>query len=138
MSSEAGINVSALCYWGWFRSFLARSRVAMVDRFPVFDVILKKRGRRWRWCLCSTEGNTVMLGSEPSRAAARYEANKALFLLLLTAPYRSQLSARLDQEARVRRWFRSLRRSGNSFDDPQPPAANLKRSHAPEARAFFF
>jgi hypothetical protein len=75
--------------------------VAMVDRFPVFDVILKKRGRKWRWCLCTTEGKAVMLGSEASRAAARYEANKALFLLLLTAPYRSQLSARLDQEARV-------------------------------------
>lgn len=35
-----------------------------------------------------------MLGSEGSRAAARYEANKALFLLLLSAPFQPRFSAK--------------------------------------------
>ena len=67
---------------------------AMEFRFPVFEVVVKRRGRKWRWYVSTTEGKTVMLGSEGSRAAARYEANRALFLLLLSAPYRSQISAR--------------------------------------------
>jgi len=47
------------------------------------------------WCVSRTDGKTVMFDSESSRVAAGYEANKALFLLLLSAPYRSQISARL-------------------------------------------
>ena len=35
-----------------------------------------------------------MMGAERSRPAARYEANKALFLLLLSAPYRSKVAVR--------------------------------------------
>jgi hypothetical protein len=62
--------------------------VAMHDRFPVFEVVLKKRGRRWRWLVCTTKANAVMCGSEGSRAGARYQADRALFLLLLTAPLR--------------------------------------------------
>jgi hypothetical protein len=50
---------------------------------------LRKRGRTWRWCVCTTEGEVVMQGSEGSRAAAKYQADRALFLLLLSAPYRS-------------------------------------------------
>jgi hypothetical protein len=68
---------------------------AMGCRFPVFEVVVKRRGRKWRWCVSTTEGKTVMLGSEGSRVAAAYEANRALFLLLLSAPYRLQISARL-------------------------------------------
>ena len=34
-----------------------------------------------------------MGGSERSRSAARYNANRALFLLLLTAPYRQRRTA---------------------------------------------
>ena len=34
----------------------------------------------------------MMLGSESSRPAAKYQANRALLLLLLTAPYRYRLS----------------------------------------------
>jgi hypothetical protein len=64
-----------------------------LDQFPVFEVHLKKRGRKWRWCVCTSEGYVVMLGSEGSRPAAKYKAHRALFLLLLSAPYRSiQLS----------------------------------------------
>jgi len=49
----------------------------------------------------TTEGTAIMHGSERSLLAARYEANRALFLLLMSAPYRSQLLARLE-EARTR------------------------------------
>ena len=72
----------------------------MPGRFPIFEMVLKKRGRKWRWCVCTTEGKAVMLGSEGSRAAARYEANSALFLLLLTSPYRSRALARSASHAK--------------------------------------
>jgi len=62
--------------------------MAMPVQFPVFEVILKKRRRSWTWCLCTTEGQVVMQGSERRRPAAKYKADSALFLLLLGAPYR--------------------------------------------------
>ena len=62
--------------------------VAMHGQFPIFDVVLKKRRRRWRWFVCTTKGEVVMCGSEGSRSGARYQADRALFLLLLTAPLR--------------------------------------------------
>jgi hypothetical protein len=62
--------------------------MAMPDQFPVFEVILKKRRRSWTWCLCTTEGQVVMQGSERRRPAAKYKADSALFLMLLGAPYR--------------------------------------------------
>jgi hypothetical protein len=60
-----------------------------VDQFPVFDVVLRKRGRGWQWRVCTAEGDVVMQGSESIRPAAKYKAERALFLLLLSAPYRS-------------------------------------------------
>jgi len=61
----------------------------MPDQFPVFEVMLKKRGRAWRWCVCASEGQIVTEGSERRRSAAKYKADRALFLQLLWAPYRS-------------------------------------------------
>jgi hypothetical protein len=66
----------------------------MSDRIRIFEVALKRRGRKWGWWVRTTEGEVVMMGAERSRPAARYEANKALFLLLLSAPYRSQVAVR--------------------------------------------
>jgi hypothetical protein len=60
-----------------------------MDQLPVFELALTKRGRTWRWRVCTTEGAVVMQGSEGSRPAAKYKADRALFLLLLSAPYRS-------------------------------------------------
>ncbi len=68
----------------------------MPDQFPVFEVILKKQGRAWRWRVCTTEGQVVMQGSEPRRPAAKYKADRALFLLLLWAPYRLTRLSNLD------------------------------------------
>jgi hypothetical protein len=59
-----------------------------VDPFLVFELVLNKRGRSWRWSVCTTDGATVMVGSENNRPAAKYQADRALFLLLLSAPYR--------------------------------------------------
>src|SRR5258707_10795613 len=63
--------------------------IAMPDQFPIFEKVLKKRSRTWRWRVCTTEGDVVIQGSESSRPAAKYKADRALFLLLLSAPYRS-------------------------------------------------
>lgn len=38
-----------------------------------------------------------MTGSRSSRSVARYEADRALFLMLLSAPYHSRLSERMIQ-----------------------------------------
>jgi hypothetical protein len=62
----------------------------MPDYFPVFEVALRKRGRTtWRWWVYTTEGDIMMHGSETSRTAAKYRADRALFLLLSSAPYRT-------------------------------------------------
>jgi hypothetical protein len=63
--------------------------ITMADKFPVFEVLLKRRGRKCSWNVCTSEGDVVMQGSESSRPAANYKADRALFLLLLSAPYRS-------------------------------------------------
>src|ERR1700730_13374663 len=62
-----------------------------VDQFPLFEVVVKKRRRTWRWPVCTSEGAVVMQGSESSRPAAKYKGDRALFLLLLSAPYRSAI-----------------------------------------------
>jgi len=77
-----------------------RLGIHMPDRYPIFGIELNKRRRKWRWRVCAAEGEAVMQGAESSRMAAKYQANRALFLLLLTAPYQSE---RFRQEARARR-----------------------------------
>jgi hypothetical protein len=61
----------------------------MPEQLPLFEIRLRKRGRACRWYLCTTGGHSVMLGVERSRAAARYQAYRALFLMLLASAYRS-------------------------------------------------
>lgn len=61
--------------------------------FAIFDAALMRRRRgKWAWSIRTAEGEVVMTGSEASRPAAKYQAERALFLLLLTAPYRLRLS----------------------------------------------
>jgi len=59
------------------------------DQFQIFEVFFKKRRRKWLWRVSTTDGDAVIEGSESSRLAATYNANRALFLLLLSAPYRT-------------------------------------------------
>jgi len=39
--------------------------------------------------VCTTEGQVVMHGTESRRPVAKYKADRALFLMLLCAPYQS-------------------------------------------------
>jgi hypothetical protein len=60
----------------------------MSDKFQTFEAFLRKCGRRtWCWRVCTTEGRLVMQGSENGRPAAKYAAERALFMMLLTAPH---------------------------------------------------
>ncbi len=65
---------------------------------PFFEYVLKQRGRRWLWSVHNADGAQVMTGSGRNRSAAIYQANRALFQLLLSAPYR--LGARAIRQAR--------------------------------------
>lgn len=81
---------------------IAKSPVAMPDQFLVFEKALKKRRRTWKWRVCTPEGGVVMHGSANSRPAAGYQADRALFLLLLSAPYQSiRLAARAKVVSKV-------------------------------------
>jgi hypothetical protein len=74
----------------------------MSDQFLVFEKVLKKRRRTWKWRVCTTEGDVVMHGSASSQPAAGYQADRALFLLLLSAPYQSiRLAVRAEAVSKV-------------------------------------
>lgn len=60
----------------------------MPHELPLFEIRLRPRRRAWRWYLCTTEGRALMQGAEGSRAAAGYQASRALFLMLLASASR--------------------------------------------------
>jgi hypothetical protein len=93
--------------WGLLLKALRKARSRCLDQLPVFELALKKRGRRWRWSVCTAEGDVVMMGSESSRPAAKYKADRALFLLLESAPYRS---IRQPRSPEYGRWLEPLKR----------------------------
>jgi hypothetical protein len=106
--------------FNWDRQAVASD----VDQFPVFELVLKKRGRIWRWSVCTSEGAVVMVGSESSRPAAKYQADRALFLLLLSAPYQSIRMSRADD-------VRPHRRDANASPQAEAaPAPRRKRAKA--------
>jgi len=94
----------------------------MPDQFPVFEELLKKRRRTWRWRVCTTEGDVVMQGSESSRPAAKYKADRALFLLLLSAPYRLVPNKTVHVAVKQgRRWWQSSPSGGARTAPPSAP-----------------
>jgi hypothetical protein len=55
----------------------------------MFEMVLTKRGRsRWEWRVHDPSGKVVMGGRENSRLEAKYQGERALFLLLMTTPGR--------------------------------------------------
>jgi hypothetical protein len=56
---------------------------AQLDR-TLFEIAITQRRMRWEWSVRDRNGKVVMSGREKSRAAARYQSGRALFLLLLT------------------------------------------------------
>lgn len=63
--------------------------ICTLDCFSVFEATWTLRRGKWKWSVCTNQGKLVMQGFERSRSAAKYRANRALFLLLAAAPYRS-------------------------------------------------
>jgi hypothetical protein len=61
--------------------------------FAVFEHSISHRRRSWQWSVTDHLGNLVLAGREPSLAAARYAAARAIFQMLLTASYRSRLTS---------------------------------------------
>jgi hypothetical protein len=63
---------------------MARSRYVA----GMFEVVIVRRSpMRWEWRVCDRKGAILMHGSERTRRAARYEGDRALFLLLATGTY---------------------------------------------------
>jgi hypothetical protein len=60
--------------------------MAMPERFLILETQLRRRGRRWTWFLFTADGRLIMQSSESRRSAARYQANRALFQMMLRAP----------------------------------------------------
>jgi hypothetical protein len=50
----------------------------------LFEIAIAQKRMRWDWCVRNRSGKVMMQGREKSRAAARYQSGRALFLLLLT------------------------------------------------------
>jgi len=64
----------------------------------MLEVILTKRGRaRWEWRVLDSSGQTIMGASEISRAEAKYQGERALFLLLMTTVRTRALPPRTPQ-----------------------------------------
>jgi hypothetical protein len=50
----------------------------------MFDMVIKNTGPdRWEWEVCKLSGKPLIFGYETTQRAARYHAERALFLLLL-------------------------------------------------------
>jgi len=52
---------------------------------PLFETAITRRRLRFDWCVRDRSGKIIMKGREKSRAEARYQSERALFLLLLTS-----------------------------------------------------
>ncbi|MBB4363521.1 hypothetical protein GGD65_004566 [Bradyrhizobium sp. CIR18] len=94
---------------------MANPTVAMPDQLPIFETHLKKRGRTWKWYVCTTDGDVVIQGSESRRRAARYNANRALLLTLLSVAHRSVRRGEPEPDHHISRRSRS---AGRAQRDP--------------------
>ena len=71
---------------------LARERVLISRKvahalavciFIMLEVaIIKHNAMKWEWRVCNRKGRVLMHGWEPTRPAAKYKGDRALFLLL--------------------------------------------------------
>lgn len=57
----------------------------------LFEFAIAPKRSRWVWCVRDRSGRVIMQGRVKSRAAARYQSERALFLLLLTTCPRPRL-----------------------------------------------
>jgi hypothetical protein len=66
----------------------------------MFDMTLSKRRRGWEWRVGDSSGNTILGGREAKRAKARYQAERALFLLLINETARAFITDSTDRAPR--------------------------------------
>jgi hypothetical protein len=57
---------------------------AASDIAEMLETVINRQGWRWEWRVQDRSGTVLMRGRAQTRAAARYESERALFLLLLT------------------------------------------------------
>ena len=57
---------------------------AIRGELPTYQIQIKRKRVRWKWLVSTLGGDPMMHGSEASRAAAAYAANRAVFLLIAT------------------------------------------------------
>ena len=62
-----------------------------------FEFTITQRRMRWQWCLRDRSGRIVMEGREKSRAEARYQSERALFMMLLATCRRVSPSSPANQ-----------------------------------------
>lgn len=65
----------------------------------LFEFAIAPKRSRWKWSVRDRLGRVIMQGREKSRAAARYQSERALFLLLLTTCPRPRLRPTADEGA---------------------------------------
>ena len=63
-------------------------RTVTSDRFQMFEISLRKRRKLWLWSVSTAEGGAIVEGTAISRPAAKYSADRALFMMLLSAPWK--------------------------------------------------
>jgi hypothetical protein len=51
----------------------------------MLDLVISRRRLKWEWQVRDLAGNIIARGREASRAAARYQAERALFARLLAS-----------------------------------------------------
>jgi hypothetical protein len=55
----------------------------IADLCLMLEVVIEKRRRStWEWRVLGSSGRTIMSGRENNRPAAKYQAERAMFLLL--------------------------------------------------------
>jgi len=68
-------------------------RTVTADRFQMFEMSVRKRRKLWLWSISTAEGGAILEGSASNRPAAKYSADRALFMLLLSAPWKIRQQA---------------------------------------------
>ena len=65
----------------------------------MFEVVLTYRRRKWEWQVCDRLGQAILLGLESTRAEAKYQAERGMFLLLMMTLPKSCPFKHPDQES---------------------------------------
>ena len=88
--SDQSVIVTNLSYLFLMRNdlFAGAGHAMAADEFAFFECKITKRSRVWRWSVSDQSAILIMTGVERTNAEAQYKAARAIFQLLLTAPYR--------------------------------------------------